>query len=233
MRTAMVITRMLAAIVASSIAFAACAHAGVPYKRIAGGNPDEPTTWVVSKQPETLWSDKPLASTLVADGPASTFGSASAPASTFELADVPPERLAATRAMLDDLDARSSDGAIVVDLPGDVLFDFDKDTLRPDAVAVLSRVGVLLAGFPRRAVAIQGHTDSKGDDDYNDALSERRANRVHAFLAGRDTTPREYDVEGFGERQPVAPNATPDGRDDPAGRQKNRRVAIVIRPPDT
>jgi OmpA-OmpF porin, OOP family len=78
-------------------------------------------------------------------------------------------------------------------------------------------------------VRVHGHTDSIGDDAYNQALSERRAGAVHTALVqlvgGDDIT---YEVAGFGETQPVAANENPDGSDNPAGRQQNRRVTITF-----
>lgn len=196
---------------------------------------EQASTWSESPQPASTWQAKRLESTMAADGPASTFGSATTPKSEFALADVAPERLEATKRTLGELHARpGDDGAVLVDLPGDVLFDFDKSDLRADAMPVLDRVVELLAAFPARAVAVGGHTDAKGGDAYNDALSLRRAQSVHRYLAAHDAaTARSYDVRGFGRKQPVAPNAHADGSDDPAGRQRNRRVEIALRPTST
>lgn len=204
--------------------------AAVPSKRMPGSVGDMTSTWELSEQPATLWVEGALPAALSVSGPVTTVDPGATPASTFELVDVPPERLEATRELLSEFSARSVDGAIVIDLPGDVLFDFDQDTLRADALGVLARVSELLAGFPGRAVAINGHTDSKGSDAYNDALSKRRAERVHGYLLERVASPRQYSVRGFGEHEPVAPNEQADGSDNPQGRQKNRRVTIVIAP---
>lgn len=194
---------------------------------------EQASTWDESPQPQSTWQVRNLETTMATDGPASTFGSAATPKSEFALADVPPERLEATKRTLGELHARpGDDGAVVVDLPGDVLFDFDKSDLRADALPVLDRVVALLAAFPARSAVIGGHTDAKGGDAYNEALSQRRAESVRRYLAERDAAAhaRRYDVHGYGERRPVAPNAHPDGSDDPAGRQKNRRVEIVLKP---
>lgn len=76
---------------------------------------------------------------------------------------------------------------------------------------------------------VDGHTDAKGDDAYNQALSERRAAAVKAWLAGNARIPADHmGTRGYGETRPVAPNARPDGADDPAGRQRNRRVEIAV-----
>jgi len=214
------------------VAVSASAHAQLQVSRVAEPLGDQPSTWTESAQPQSSWTAKPIASSTSSDGPDSAFASAAPPASQFDLADVPPSKLSATRTLLEETGARrGADGTIVIDLPGDVLFDFDRHDLRPDALVTLDRLVSLLGGFPQRAVAVEGHTDAKGSDDYNDALSLRRAESVRRYLADHDASPqRRYDVRGFGERRPVAPNAHADGSDDPQGRQRNRRVEVVLRP---
>lgn len=210
----------------------ACAQA-LTVQRLPQRLGEQASTWSESPQPASTWQARRLESAVAADGPASTFGAATTPESEFALADVAPERLEATKRTLGELHARSAEGdAVVVDLPGDVLFDFDQSDLRADALPVLDRVVALLAAFPARAAVVGGHTDAKGGDAYNDALSRRRAESVHRYLAERDAaaSARRYDVRGYGKRRPVAPNAHADGSDDPAGRQKNRRVEIVLKP---
>jgi len=75
---------------------------------------------------------------------------------------------------------------------------------------------------------IGGHTDGKGGKEYNQKLSERRANSVKTWLLGHGAS-NEMKTQGFGDTKPVAPNTKPDGSDDPDGRQKNRRVEITIK----
>lgn len=204
------------------------APADVIVSRSTASHAQVASTWVVSDQPVTLWSDKSISSMTGVTAANSKMQTATRPASEFVLSDVPPARLEVTRKLLGELQARQVGEGIVVDLPGDILFDFDKDILRPDAERVLQRLAELLRSFPDKAVSIGGHTDSKGDDAYNDALSERRARRVEEDLLRRDETPRNFLVQGFGERQPIASNEKLDGSDDPDGRQKNRRVEIRI-----
>jgi photosystem I P700 chlorophyll a apoprotein A2 len=91
-------------------------------------------------------------------------------------------------------------------------------------------VAQVLRAHPGAPVRIEGHTDAKGGDAYNQGLSERRAESVKAWLvsnAGIDGT--TVTTRGLGETQPIAPNAKPDGTDDPEGRQRNRRVEITVR----
>jgi len=166
-----------------------------------------------------------------ADAPRSTFeraGTDGALESVFSPSEVAHARIETTRALLTELDARRTDGVIVVDLPADVLFDFDKATIRPDAAPTLAKAAEMLKSYPTAAVTIGGHTDAKGDDAYNDALSLRRAKAVADRLSS--AVGRVLPAEGFGETRPVAPNAGPNGDDDPDGRQKNRRVEIRITP---
>lgn len=216
----------------AAVSFGASAQAQLIVERVPARLGEQASSWTESPQPQSLWQEKGIASTTTAGGPASTLAPAAVPKSEFALADVAPQRLDATRKMLSEFEARpDAQGAIVIDLPGDVLFDFDKYDLRADALPVLDRIVGLLAAFPARSVAVNGHTDSKGDDAYNDVLSRRRAETVHRYLHERDSAQaRAFDVRGFGEKQPAAPNTHADGSDDPQGRQKNRRVEIVLRP---
>lgn len=110
----------------------------------------------------------------------------------------------------------------------DVLFDFDRAELRPEASEALGRVADIIRQRHPGAVRIVGHTDSVGSDSYNIGLSQRRAREVEQWLAtqaGGGLPPMQ--VEGRGEAEPVAPN-TVDGRDNPEGRQKNRRVEVLL-----
>ena len=114
-------------------------------------------------------------------------------------------------------------------LPGDVLFDFNKATVRADARPTLDKVAELIKASNPPTVAIEGHSDGKGDDAYNHRLSETRATAVRDYLVSvRTVDGTKLTVRGFGELKPVAPNMTPDGKDDEAGRAKNRRVEVVL-----
>lgn len=110
----------------------------------------------------------------------------------------------------------------------DALFEFDKSTLTPDAEETLKALVPLLAKAGPHPASIQGHTDSKGADAYNQTLSEKRAATVKDWLAAHGAVPAGTATQGWGERKPVAPNEKPDGSDDPQGRQKNRRVEVVL-----
>ncbi|MCC4589229.1 OmpA family protein [Xanthomonas sp. NCPPB 1067] len=108
-----------------------------------------------------------------------------------------------------------------------ILFDFDKSDVRPDAARVLDTLAVALGKVTARDMEVRGHTDAKGEDAYNQSLSERRANAVLAALRTRGAA-QTAAAKGYGETQPVAPN-TVNGQDNPGGRQLNRRVEIFLR----
>ena len=130
--------------------------------------------------------------------------------------------------VLKDLGARVTDQEIRIALDADVLFDFDKASLRPEAAPALDKVVQVLNAYPKSSATIEGHTDGKGDASYNQKLSERRAQSVRAWLAGHGAS-LAMSTRGWGKTKPVASNTRPDGRDDPEGRQKNRRVEIAVR----
>lgn len=121
-------------------------------------------------------------------------------------------------------------GTVEVNLPADVLFDFDKAELRAEARDALHEVAALILERSRRSIAIAGHTDAIGTEAYNQRLSERRAAAVKTWLISRENIKSPpIATSGRGAREPVAPNRRPDGTDDPEGRQLNRRVTIVFR----
>ncbi|MDH4036970.1 MAG: OmpA family protein [Candidatus Krumholzibacteria bacterium] len=104
----------------------------------------------------------------------------------------------------------------------DILFDFNKATLKRDVEFNLVKIATILNQFGEMKIVIEGHTDSIGTEEYNLQLSQRRAQAVHDFLVSQDVAPDRLTAEGFGESRPVADNDTDEGR------QKNRRVDLVI-----
>lgn len=110
----------------------------------------------------------------------------------------------------------------------DALFAFDQATLAPEAEETLGALLPLLAKAGKHPVTLEGHTDAKGADAYNQTLSEKRAQAVKGWLVAHAAVPAATSTRGWGKRHPVAPNSRPDGTDDPAGRQKNRRVEVVL-----
>ena len=129
-----------------------------------------------------------------------------------------------------DLEVKETETEIRIELSGDVLFDFDKWDIRKEAEPVLANVGEIIKKYPSSKGMIDGHTDSKGADDYNMRLSQKRAESVKQWLVARaNVNAGKFTTRGLGETKPAVSNTTPDGDDDPAGRQKNRRVEIVVR----
>jgi outer membrane protein OmpA-like peptidoglycan-associated protein len=109
----------------------------------------------------------------------------------------------------------------------DFLFDFDRAEVRPEADPALAELSQRIAAAHKLAM-VEGHTDAIGTDSYNQRLSERRADAVRAALIARGTSDRDLLTRGFGKSKPIAPNQNPDGSDNADGRQKNRRVEVVI-----
>jgi len=128
-----------------------------------------------------------------------------------------------------DLQVKEVGNEIRIDLNADVLFDFDKADLLPKAQDTLSKAAALIKERAKGTVQINGYTDSKGDDAYNMKLSDRRANSVRDWFRTKGGLASiQFNTRGFGETQPIAPNTKADGSDDPEGRQKNRRVEIIL-----
>jgi OOP family OmpA-OmpF porin len=109
-----------------------------------------------------------------------------------------------------------------VTLSADALFDFDRADIKPDARAKLDDLVSKLAGMSLEVIIASGHTDSVGNDAYNEKQSVRRAEAVKAYLVGKGVDANRIYTEGKGERQPVADNKTAEGR------AKNRRVEIEV-----
>lgn len=128
-----------------------------------------------------------------------------------------------------DLQVKETDTEIHIELAADVLFDFDKADILPKAREALKQAATVIREKAKGTVRVEGYTDAKGSDAYNQRLSERRANAVKDWLVNKEGLKNvSFAASGFGARKPVAPNKKPDGSDDPEGRQKNRRVEIVV-----
>ena len=138
-------------------------------------------------------------------------------------------RTSSLTANASDLHSRIVGTNRIVELPADVLFDFDSAELKPEAETALRQVAEAIRAAPQGGIAIVGHADSKGSDSYNDDLSLRRAQAVRDWMASQvGVRQREFSVEGAGESEPLAPNINPDGTDSEQGRARNRRVEVVI-----
>jgi outer membrane protein OmpA-like peptidoglycan-associated protein len=127
------------------------------------------------------------------------------------------------------LEVKESSTEVRIDLAADVLFDFDKADILPKAQQTLAQAAQIVREKAKGAVRIEGYTDAKGSDTYNQKLSERRAVSVKTWFSTKENLGNvKFETQGFGAKKPVAPNTKPDGSDDPEGRQKNRRVEIII-----
>lgn len=113
-------------------------------------------------------------------------------------------------------------------LSGDYLFEFNKDTLTDKAQKALENVLKLYTEYQGTCIAVAGHTDAKGSDEYNLELSTRRASSVKQWFVNAGIDIEFIDSQGYGESQSVADN-TRDGQDYPAGRALNRRVDIKVK----
>jgi outer membrane protein OmpA-like peptidoglycan-associated protein len=119
------------------------------------------------------------------------------------------------------LQTRDSARGLIVNM-SDVLFDTGSYTLKPGAREKLAKISGIVLAHPGLSLQIEGHTDSVGGDDFNQQLSERRADSVRDFLGEQGVTPSSITARGFGKTQPVASN------DNAEGRQRNRRVELVV-----
>lgn len=128
------------------------------------------------------------------------------------------------RQLGNNVDIRNTGQELILTLPQDLLFATDSATLRPDLQQDLRVIATNLVNYPRSDVIVVGHTDNTGSAAYNQTLSERRAQSVAQVLRSQGVSANRIQTIGRGLTQPVANNATPEGR------RQNRRVEIFIRP---
>src|SRR4051794_7107879 len=119
------------------------------------------------------------------------------------------------------LQTRDTARGLIVSMP-DVLFDFNKYTLKPEAREKLAKISGIVLAYPDLKLDVEGHTDSIGSDEYNQKLSEQRASSVRGYLVSEGLKPDAISATGLGKSNPVADNSTPHGR------QLNRRVEMVV-----
>jgi len=129
---------------------------------------------------------------------------------------------AAELAKVEGADVERVGEGIQLTFDSGILFDVDKSDLKAEAKLNLKRVAQVLTDYPDTDLLIAGHTDSDGADDYNQSLSQRRADAVKTYLVGQAVDPRRLETVGFGETQPVADNSTA------GGKSQNRRVEVAI-----
>jgi len=149
---------------------------------------------------------------------------AAARASAADAASSAAREAAELQRQIDALQAKATDRGLVLTL-GDVLFTSGRADLKVGATSNLDRLVTFLSQYPSRNIEIEGHTDSVGSDDYNQDLSQRRADSVRSYLMQQGINSQRIAASGKGEHQPVADN------DSAGGRQLNRRVEIIIENP--
>ena len=138
-------------------------------------------------------------------------------------------RVESVGGQVQDLKVKETGTEVRIDLAADVLFDFDKADIKAAASDTLKQVARVIREKAHGSVRIEGYTDAKGADAYNQGLSERRAESVKKWLVEKGGLKDiRFLTSGYGAKRPIAPNTKPDGSDDPEGRQKNRRVVIIL-----
>jgi outer membrane protein OmpA-like peptidoglycan-associated protein len=173
------------------------------------------------------------ACTQASEQPAPDNSTAVGMAKSAPVQAVSQHKLSASRSSLtanvSDLRIRVTDTTTVVDIPSDVLFAFGSAALQPDATLQLSKVVPLIGRGKPGLIEVIGHTDAIGEEAANEVLSKDRAQAVVSFLKQQQAiTGSSFNAQGVGELEPIAPNTSADGQDNPAGRARNRRVEIII-----
>ncbi len=113
---------------------------------------------------------------------------------------------------------------IILNMPSNITFATDQSDIKPNFYEVLNSVAIVLQEFNQTLVDVNGHTDADGSDEYNFDLSQRRAGAVAEYLISQQLDSQRFQVQGLGERQPIASNASA------GGKAQNRRVEIQIVP---
>jgi outer membrane protein OmpA-like peptidoglycan-associated protein len=129
------------------------------------------------------------------------------------------QELKAAMAASEAASIQRSHDVLTATFRSEYLFDFDSSTLKPGAYSEIGRVADVLNRYPQTTIRVEGHTDSKGSEAYNQTLSEKRALAVKSALTQKGVDPTRIQTVGFGESQPISSNDA-----------MNRRVLIVIIP---
>jgi outer membrane protein OmpA-like peptidoglycan-associated protein len=114
--------------------------------------------------------------------------------------------------------------SIVLNMPSNITFDTDQSDIKPAFYDTLNSVALVFQEFDQTYIDVVGHTDADGSDEYNEDLSRQRASSVARYLSAQQLNPNRFSVEGKGEREPIASNASS------SGKAQNRRVEIMIQP---
>ena len=125
----------------------------------------------------------------------------------------------ASAAQAEAASIQRTEDVLTATFKSEMFFDYDSATLKPGAYSEIARVADVLNRYPHTTIQVEGHTDAKGSEQYNQQLSERRAQAVMNALAQRGVDPRRMQAMGYGETQPISSIDA-----------ANRRVSIVITP---
>lgn len=138
---------------------------------------------------------------------------------------VTPPKVTPPKVNIPDVSIDTDDRQITMQVPDQLLFDFDKSDLRPESKEVLDKIAEALEEYDGADVYIHGHTDNVGDSQYNMELSKKRAEAVRGYLEEKGALAKvRVETKGYGDTKPIAPN------DSKENQQKNRRVEIIIEP---
>jgi len=133
--------------------------------------------------------------------------------------DIQEQALRDAMAESDAVNIQRTQDVLTATFKGDIFFDLDSSTLKPGAYSEIDRVSNVLNNYPQTTIRVEGYTDSTGPEDYNQRLSEKRAEAVKSALIQRGMDPIRIQTVGYGESQPISSNSA-----------MNRRVGIVITP---
>ena len=123
--------------------------------------------------------------------------------------------------------SKNADGSISLVMPGNITFPTGQSSIRSDFFDTLNSVGLVLKEYNKTTITVSGHTDNVGKDDLNQKLSQDRANAVSQYLASQGVAGSRINSVGMGKSRPIGDNNTENGR------SQNRRVEIVINPPES
>lgn len=171
----------------------------------------------------------PAASSPLANRVIKTSVEADKPADTLStefaalVSDLPDDRRQRAETLLADLNVRLGDRGLTMTVPGTILFAVNSEQIEPDAHDTLAKVAEMVDLYSDRNVLVVAHTDAVGDDEYNQVLSERRADLVKSYFVEEfEIANNRLSAEGQGEQRPITSNATAEGRD------ANRRVEVIV-----
>lgn len=212
--------KTLRSLICIAVISALCACGQKPDEPAAQQQQASPTQASATETPQT--QSEPVAPS--ASAPTPTSAPAPAPATAQNGAAAQGSSLTGQSSSLSGTETGFN---IQINLSSDVLFDFDKAELKPEADGELQKAADIIRQKGKGLILISGYTDSKGTDAYNKRLSLARAQAVKNWFEAQGLH-QNYQTEGLGAANPVAPNANDDGSDNPEGRAKNRRVEIIV-----